>query len=399
MKTMTTNPWNKLLVLTAAIALSACGGKGLDQLSNDTPAEGEADIGFAVGEEYGGLTEADEEPDFGDEELATADDLNDDGEDVDDTTADEGEADLADAVIPPKRVKILVAWGLLRGNPFEVEEPTDWSGTITAENAGLRIRRVVAFEGTDHIIRPRPDFSTVEMVSHTLPHVDGLLLEVILHPQLGTSLETPPALVFNTAAYQGTLDIRPNMARAGLEVIDDVGNAVAYHVIPNLQDLPDCKQGFIAGRWVKRGETDDGRSYGRLKGKVMDEDGHIVGKLRGVWGERATNGSQVFFAKVIGNDGQFKARLAGRYGDGHFRGRVVGKNRIRRGVVAGQYRNPVQLEGGVFRGRYNERCGELRNEGAPEAHDEEQVDGTDALDESNLPEDASTEDASTEDSN
>lgn len=372
----TTNTARSLLIATLTLALAACGGlgNGPDGTQPDSEA---ADISLALGEEYGGLTEEDEEPDFGDEELATADDLNDNGEDVDDLTADEAEEELlGDAVIPPRRVRVLLAWGLLRGNPFEVDQPTDWSGTITAENAGLRIKRVIGFEeGTgDHIVRPRPDYSTVEISSTTLPHVDGLLVEVVMHPQLGTTLETPPALVINTNAYQGTLPIGPLMPRANLVQVDDLGNAVAYHVLPPRADRPDCLQGFVAGRWLPAPDAADPRVKGRIKGKVLNEDGHIIGKLRGVYGERATNGSQVVFAKVIDNDGRFRAILAARYGQGHFLGRVVGKNRVRRGVIAGQYSDIDAVEGGLFRGRFSERCGELPSEGEPEPHDEAQDD-------------------------
>jgi hypothetical protein len=391
MKTLK-NPAQKLLIATLTLALAACGGMG----NQEDPTTGAEEISFALDQEYAGLTEEDEAPDFDDEEIANAPDLNDDGEDVDDLTADEAEEDLADStLIAPRRVKVLLAWGLLRGNPFEVENVTDWSGTITAENAGLRIRRVLGFEPAtgDHIVRPRPDFSTVELVSTTKPHVDGLLVEVVMHPALGTTLETPPALVINTAAFQGTLPIRPLMPRANLVPVDDQGNAIAYHVIPNRPDRPDCLQGFIAGRWQPVDDAADPRVKGRIKGKVMNENGRVIGKMRGVYGERATNGSQVAFAKIIDNEGRFRAVLAARYADGHFRGRVVGKNRVRKGVVAGQYRNVESLDGGLFRGRYSELCGELPGEGTPEAHDEEQ-DGLEELDETQLddePADASSD--------
>jgi hypothetical protein len=367
----TTNTARKLLIATLTLGLAACGGLG----SNNGPEGGTDDVGFAIGEEYGGLTEEDEAPDFDDEEIANEADLNDDGEDVDDVTADDAEADLEDGtLIRPRRVKVLVAWGLLRGNPFEVSAPTDWSGTITAENAGLRVKRVLGFEDNDFIVRPRTDYSTIELVSHTLPHVDGLLLEVVMHPALGTTVDTPPALVINTAAFQGTLPIRPLMPRANLVPVDDQGNAIAYHVLPNTADRPDCMQGFIAGRWTSVDDAADDRVNGRIKGKVMNEEGHIIGKLRGVYGERETNGNQVVFAKIIDNEGRFRALLAARYEQGHFRGRIIGKNRVRRGVVAGQYRDLNSDGQGLFRGRYSELCGEMPTEGTAEAHDEDQTD-------------------------
>jgi len=189
--------------------------------------------------------------------------------------------------------------------------------------------------------------------------------------------------VINSAAFQGTLPIRPGMPRANLVPVDDQGNAIAYHVLPPMADRPDCLQGFIAGRWTPVEDPADPRVKGHIKGKVMNEDGVIIGKLRGVYGEREANGSHVAFAKVIDNQGRFRAILAARYDNGHFRGRVVGKNRIRRGVVAGQYRDVDTLDGGLFRGRYSELCGELPDEGAAEAHDEEQ-DGLDQLDETDL---------------
>jgi hypothetical protein len=370
--------------LATAVALTACSGlpqQDPDGSGDDISLAAPDELDQALSDEYGDNDEADEAPNFDDADFEDPE-LDSGEEPVDDTLADmEEEAlPLPEGVERPRRVRLALVWGHMRPGPGN-GEVKDWSGTISVENAGLRVVRTVGFEGaTDAIVLPRTDFSTVEVQSYTKPHVDGVVLDVVLHPELGSEPGTPPVLHIDNASFTGSVALELGMALGRVIPVDDAGNAIGYHIIPRRPDRPDCRQGFIAGRYIKVRDTDDGRELGRLKGKVLNDEGQVIGKLRGVWGERAINGSQVLFAKIINNEGRFVGTVAGHYRNGHFRARVLSRDRTRIGVTMGHYRTGPAGEGGLFRGRFSELCGELPDEGAPEAHDEDEAGMSDLSD-------------------
>jgi hypothetical protein len=348
-----------LTVAGLALGLTACGGAA------NTDA-----MDLALHQDYAALDEADEPEDFGDQDIAEAEDLNEasDTPVVDDTAA--SDADLAAAEndgANVRRLHIAVMWGHLRPQ-LECSEFTDWSGTITAQNAALRVLRTLRFEAGD-ALQQRPDIRTVPFTSQTAPHADGLLLEVVLHPRLINAPGEPVSLTFASAVYTDTLIIAPGMRLAKVVRVDDTGNAIAYNVFRRGQD--GCSEGLLAGRYIELRETEDGRVLGELKGKYLSFDGGVAGKIKGVWGQRE-NGAQVLFAKVIGRDGAFKGTLAGRYGQGHFKGRYLAGGRVVAGAFQGMYREAPEEDGaGFFMGRWSVGCGELSSEGAPEASDED----------------------------
>lgn len=330
----------------------------------------------ALNQSYGALDEADEAPDFGDEEIASEPDLT-DAEDVavEDSVADSdptlAEAE-ADQVTPPHKLIIAVMWGHLRPQP-DATEITDWSGTIVATNAALRVRRTIRFDQGDALL-PRTSISEVPFTSITAPHADGLVLEVILHRALVTEPGVLPSLSFESAAYSDQLVLRPGMRLSRVVPVDETGNAVVYHIFR--PDADGCQEGLLIGRYSELRTTDDGRELGQIKGKYLSFDGSVGGKIKGIYGVRE-NGAQVFFAKVIKRDGSFRGILAGRYGAGHLAGRYLGKGRTVHGAVVGIYRaGRVEEGGGFFAGRWSIACGELSSEGAVEASDEanQQVD-------------------------
>jgi hypothetical protein len=333
------------------------------------PTTDELDV--ALNEEYGALTDSDEEEDFGDADIANSADLNgdedvsvDDGTAAADPSLEEAEADSAQR---PHKLYLAVMWGHLRPD-LTVDQATNWSGKISASNAALRVVRTIRFEGADRLL-PRPNVRTVPFVSHTGPHADGLLLEVILHPLLVNEPGQPPVLALDTASFSDTLALVPGMALSRVVPVDASGNAVAYHIFrPNDGT---CKNGILMGRYTKAHTTDDGRTVGFMKGKYLSFDGTVAGKIKGVWGERR-NGNQVFFAKVIKRDGSFRGILAGRYGDGKLKGRYLARGRVVTGAVQGVYREaPEDIGGGFFMARWSNGCGELSTEGEVEQSDED----------------------------
>lgn len=360
MQTKLSNTGFALLALMAG-GLVAC-GPGLG--------EGSTELDTALHQDYAGLDEADEAPDFDDADLATAEDLN-EGEEVtvEDATTDE-EGALAEAEQDPTQARKLIVsvmWGHLRPQP-DATEVTDWSGFFAIKNGALRVLRTLRFEGMDHLA-PRPGIRTVPFNSYTKPHADGLLLEVILHPALVTDPDSPPVLMMRTAAYEDTLPLVPGMRLSRVVRVDETGNAVAYHIFR--PPTAGCKEGLMVGRYTEAETTEDGRTVGHMKGKYLSFDGSVVGKIRGLWGERA-NGAQVFFSKVINREGEFIGVLAGRFGEGKYRGRYLGRNREIVGAVKGVYREASEERGGgFFMGRWSVGCGELSSEGRPDAADED----------------------------
>lgn len=320
-------------------------------------------IDEAVQADLGGVTLTDEAPAFGDATMASAEFTAEDTA-VTDTSTDRPE--LAGA----RHVRIAVAWGYLRPRP-EATAVVDWTGSITAENAGVRVLRRLRFENNDLVIRPRSDVHVVEFESHTRPHADGLLLDVVLAPALNPT-NGPVTLTFASAPFTDSLTIEAGMRMTDVKVVDDAGHVVAYHVI-----RPDdgCTEGFLRGRWQTVGVV-AGHEVGRLMGRFTANDGAIRGHLRGVFGERA-NGKQVWFAKVIDKSGKFLGVLAGRYGGGRFAALYIGKdaggNKVVKGAVHGHYRDADDDRDGAFMGRYSETCGEEPTEGAAPTTDEPEV--------------------------
>ncbi len=350
-----------LFSLSALVfALTACpSGQPID--NTETPSDDALDI--TVNESYGALTEADEDEAFGDEELTDDPSLSREGDEVDDGSAvTDAEDALTTAGVPLRRLTVSVVWGHLLPD-FEETEVTDWSGTISVENAVLRVRRLIQFDANDSISRPRSSAREVAFTSHTKPAYDGLLLEVVTRAN-----GEAPVLSMDTPAFTGSLVLDSDTPLSGRQVLEN-GNAIVYHIFRADADA-DCKNGLMGGRYVKTRETDDGRAMGRFKGRYVSAGGTVAGHLRGVWGERV-NGSKVLFAKVIGHDGQFKGILAGKYGDGVIKGRYLGLNKEVKGAFKGFYRSAPERDGGFFRARWSEKCGELPSEGELDNHDED----------------------------
>ncbi|MCA9619530.1 MAG: hypothetical protein KC731_10910, partial [Myxococcales bacterium] len=128
----------------------------------------------------GGMTMDAEAPAFGDEEQFTAID---DFAEVADATPVEVAAGL-------DRYRVVLIWGsLARGET--PASPTDWSGDLSLDQGAMRVTRTLVFDSQDGLL-PREDAQTVSFVSHTLPHVDGLALDLVAPPGASLSFTTAP---------------------------------------------------------------------------------------------------------------------------------------------------------------------------------------------------------------
>ena len=296
---------------------------------------------------FGGVTQGDEVPAFGDPELQT---LAFQG----DSKFDDGMR-LHGELRGDRHVRIAIVWGYLRPHP-DATEGVDWSGSLTATNAAVRVLRLLRFEEQDVILRPRTDVHVIEFESQTGPHADGLLLEVFIAPALNPD-GAPVTLTFDMPMHRDTVTIEPGMRLSRIASVDQSGHVVAYQIIQT--DAGGCAEGFVRGIW-RASTTTDGREVGVIKGKFTADDGRLQGHLRGVFGQRQ-NGHQVWFAKVVDDEGEFLGVVAGRYGDGRLAGLVVGPGGKIRGVWRGRYGDSTR-DGG-FIGRYSRRCSEDEREG------------------------------------
>jgi len=291
------------LLLGLLLALGATGCQSL--FSNSGPDEA-ADTGYyeesiyddtelSLADANGGYDTADEAPGFGDPAFA---EMFGEAENAMDEIAEDPTVQAAEDD-PLAEVRFVrVVWGQLELNP-ELEEATDWHGTISIDRGYLVVMRQIRFEhATDWIVRPRPSPLAVEVYSTTRPHFDGLVLKIIdnepdsdepndLHIQLGPADFSVP--VADLADYEH------------VETVDALGNALS---IRSLACVP-TPNGWLAGIWVERHQH-----RGIFRGAFMNRVGQLEGFLRGHWGVDQ-GGLRLLFGKYIDREGHFRGILAG----------------------------------------------------------------------------------------
>ncbi|MBD3221864.1 hypothetical protein GF314_11545 [bacterium] len=370
-----------LAALLVAIALSGCSDES-DPAGADTPAGVDDYAGIDFDAEYGGLTKSDEDPAFGDpyllqqlameEDEAYDDELRDDPQ----VRAWERMGEQAGATGDPTRPRftfLRVLWGMLDGpvredGSFEDGDAVDWSGMLSVDRGVVLVRRVVLFERPyDNIVRPRPDRQTVAWNSHTGPHYDGLVIQIIEPPldadgdgQTDPGNETPNQLRFETMAFSATWDMAEVADLDEIHPVEPEGNAIHF-VGFNLSDLDPCPMGYLAGLWEDDAETADGS--GTFRGRWVNLLGIARGHVMGAYGFDEA-GEPVFFGKYIDRAGNFMGLLAGHWepadetGRGEFRGHWINQAETVEGILGGQFLNLPERPRGFFQGRWATDCDE-----------------------------------------
>ena len=334
--TIKSNPTRLLSAcLFLALPLAACA-----QDSFDDPDQ----IGEAVNELNGGLDMEDEAPLFGEGDLFDSADLPDEITLTDELANDE---ELVAMNLRPGAVRIHAAirWGQI---PFDrdAEDIIDWSGRFRLNRGALLLRKRLAFEeGTGDRIEARPDIRTVDFRSTTRPASDGLRVTII-----DPTPEDAEPLRLDYSDADGSVysvDVRDLVDAPQSVDVDDRGNRIVIVAMPERDS--NCRSGFMRGRWHKVAPHG-----GRLVGRVRNAQGEPLGHMRGVYGQR-DNGNKVFFGKYIGSNGAFRGVFAGRYREGHFRGRWLTRSGDT-GALGGRYREtiPGPEVGGHFVGRFAE---------------------------------------------
>ncbi|GAB4321034.1 MAG: hypothetical protein Kow0074_11740 [Candidatus Zixiibacteriota bacterium] len=252
---------------------------------------------------FGGYDDADEAPAFGDEMIAGL--AGSDPEFNDDILS----ADAADSLeLHARAIFVLgIRWGQLEFDSANTT-PTDWSGMLHLKYGSIRIHRPILFErGQDEIVRPRTERETVEWVSQTTVHYDGILVSIIIPPTPEGEDWSDNTLTFTTPPYTREFAISELTELDEIVDVDDLGNQVAFNARD--LDLIPCGGGSLDGKWVMNDVSGRGHFFGRW----MSEDGLLAGHLRGHFGT-LPDGEKVFFGKYIGLDGRFRGFLRGTWG-------------------------------------------------------------------------------------
>jgi hypothetical protein len=372
----------RILAILAMMSLLVLGVTGCSETGqitggDETAATDEFET-MDMNKAYGGLTLTDETDAFGDDyyvdtEYEYEDDASDDPLQLDpEVLAYEDEVANGDPANPnrPTITVVKLLWGQLDGLVDDIDESfdvLDWSGMVSVDRGIAVVRRVILFERPyDHLVHPRIDRHTVAFVSHTGPHFDGLIIEIIEPPlDADDPADRPEVNMLHVATQQISLDFAMADVNGLDEIypVDEMGNALRIegHL---LTDLDLCPKGFLSGIWVARPLVDEDGTVladGYFKGRWVNVWGNMMGYLRGRYGVNDA-GENVFFGKYINRGGQFRGILAGTYGPneetgrGEFHGNWINAAETVEGVLGGQYFQIPDRPGGFFSGRWATLC-------------------------------------------
>jgi hypothetical protein len=310
---------------------------------------------------YGGFNFGDEEPAFGDEAMTEMF-----GPELDATYDDpmEGDPEVEKARDARRPITyLMITWGNLEADST-IDFPTDWSGTLSAENGAICLKRTIFFDSRDEIV-PRTSRDSLEWVSRTQPHFDGILValhkivmrDTTVDPSVVDTANDRLAVTFDTGPLTVTIYEEDLNDLHRVVKVDDAGNAVAFNTFKFYPQ--GCPQGFMAGQW----KPVDQRPGGIFRGKWISNNGVHEGYLRGVYGP-SSDGDNVFFGKWIRRSGRFEGLLVGYYGDhdaepgGWFRGAWLTRSLRVGGHVHGVWntRDTADRPGGFFKGRWKMAC-------------------------------------------
>lgn len=328
-----------LIPLAGGGCNSTAAGGSPEEAEFDEPANLEADGGYDTG---------DEAARFGLESMGQYRE----DEAVEDSSISEEEEAFEESNPGAQVYLVRIIWGNLELNvrdEREGEEDTvvlDWDGTLTLNADGaLVLKRAILFEDHDAIVDDE-DRKLVQWISHTGPHVDGILVKVIYFPD---SEITDPAITFTTDLVTRTIPITELDHYNEIVTLDEDGHGVAFTALRVNDD--DCPEGFLEGKWHDRPE---GRPGGIFRGRVLSESGKLNGHIRGHYGVR--DGNQVFFGKYVNDLGLFRGLLRGTYGDGAFEGDWIAADRSVVGDLNGKYVTGAEADSGFFQGFWEAAC-------------------------------------------
>jgi hypothetical protein len=316
--------------------------------SAEKPAETEYDLDSPTG----GFTYSDEPEAFGEPELYTTYKNNE--------IVTEDELENEEEVRCPRadRYRFRAIWGHLPrvsaiSDTIECF-PKDWSGRLHLNGGIIVIEKVIAFDPEDYL--RRVDKSTIEWVSFTCPHVDGIQVRLIVPPAASndSSEAVQPTLTIDTGPYTRTFTMEELEALDITTPVDRCNNYISInsHIIN-----PKCPHGYLMGGWkafpidtteVTPDSSDTNRGIrGIYRGVWMNKNGRVSGYLKGIYGINS-QGERVFYGKYISLGGKFRGIIKGNYGAatdadiannprGWFRGHWLNKAGVLKGRLKGEW--------------------------------------------------------------
>jgi len=293
---------------------------------------------------YGGYDTSDELPAFGDPDMTVA--FNDDEDVIDDITLDPEFTSSIDSN-GVNAYYVRITWGLLEGDSTATDV-INWNGSASITRGTLGIMKRILFERNDKIVLPRPDRKTVQWISNTVPHFDGIVLVILDRDTLNVDGE----FTFTTDLFTRTFAYEELDSLDLIETVTTQGHQVSIQAY-NKKVIP-FGGGFLEGKWIRK------RNHGGIfKGRWINNIGTRVGHLRGIWGVNRF-GEKVFFGKYINLNGRFGGLMAGNwdYGDegdnkGWFAGRWVNHNLTSIGTLKGHWKiKPDSERHGFFHGKW-----------------------------------------------
>lgn len=325
--------------LPLALLLSATAVACVDDGSANPPTT--EDVVNAIELENGGLDTTDEAPQFGQDEVYAAAQIEADTAVTDTMASDPVMADLARPGAPNVVSRdLVIVWGRMPADPTATTG-RDWSGDLQISRGGMLIRRQIAFEQATDRVLPRVSRDVISFQSVTRPHADGLALTV-LDPDAANA--NPLTLTYTpTGGTAHTLDLS-QLANGPIVVDVGDGNRV---VVAGHRRNDACDHGFLRGRW--HALSPNASAY---RGIVANSDGEPVGHIRGIAGKRQS-GEAVMFGKFINREGQFKGILKGTYENGKFVARWLDRDGDH-GKIQGVYFPGPNERAGGFLGRWAE---------------------------------------------
>lgn len=293
---------------------------------------------------YGGYDTSDELPAFGDPDMTVA--FEDDEDVADDITLDPEFTNSIDAN-GIDAYYIRISWGLLEGDST-AKDVINWNGSASITRGTLGIMKRILFEGNDRIILPRPDRKTVQWISNTAPHFDGIVLVILDRDTLNVDGE----FTFATDLFTRTFTYEELDSLELIETVTPQGHQVSIQAY-NKKVIP-FGGGFLEGKWIKTKQHS-----GVFKGRWINDVGTRIGHLKGIWGVNRF-GEKVFFGKYINLNGRFGGLIAGNwdYGEegdnmGWFAGRWVNRSLTSIGTLKGHWKiRPDSERHGFFHGKW-----------------------------------------------
>lgn len=245
----------------------------------------------------GGFTARDEDPAFGEPDIAELVEAEMEFEDP--IGADPEFVSLAtDPRVRSYAVSIL--WGRLDRSNGEspAGEQLDWSGRLRLSRGAVLLERVVDFEPADHVTDQRFNARELRWNSHEGAGHDGLRISIWNRNTLAAD-----SIYIETGPFTGAWAVEDLASIDFLADIADTDQQIAIRGVPISGEL---REGFAQGYWRDAG--DDGPS--EFAGRWMGARGEVVGFVRGIYGSTVA-GERVLFGKWIDREGAFRGFLRG----------------------------------------------------------------------------------------